>query len=1358
MNVLSWNCRGLGNQRTFQFLKELVTQKKPNFIFLCETKCNKKRTEWVGQQLGFEGSFCVEAQGVGGGLVLYWKEKEEGVLLGFSNNHIDIRIDKVGYPSWRLTGFYGEPNRNRRERTWNLLRTIAGSSSLPWCVIGDVNNILNQEDKKGGQPYPGWLLEGFQKALTDCHLFDLDLTGYPFTWEKSRGTTLWVEIRLDRAMVTEAWTLLFQGAKLFNLETSTSDHSPLFLEPIFVEQSPTNYRFRFENAWLKEPMCFQIVEDCWQRVGVGGILNKLNVCADALSQWGKEITGNFKRRIRECNAEMKLLKKKRDDISMARYSEVRKQLFAIIDQREIFWKQRAKQFWLKEGDQNSKYFHKAASNRRRSNLISKLKNDQGVFVDWENGLSDVVVQYFMSLFSASNTDYREVIDCIDHVVPEMANLELTRPVLEEEVKTAVFQMHPDKSPGPDGMTPTFYQRCWHIVKQDVVGVVQRFFATGAFDEACSDANVVLIPKKKGPETMKDLRPIALCNVLYKIVTKVMTNRMKPFMDSIVADSQSAFIPNRLISDNIMVSFEVLHYLKRKRQGKTGCMALKLDMSKAYDRIEWSFLEAVLTKLGFVDTWVHLIMQCVSSANYKVIHGSHEMGPIAPTRGLRQGDPLSPYLFILCAEGLSALLRKYERQGWIHGCKVANGAPRVSHMLFADDSYLYCQASEVEAHRVRKLLTKFERASGQEVNLSKSSIFFSTNTTTTVRNVISQRLQMSIATEDSFYLGLPSTMSRKKTVVLGYLKDKVRKRLQQWEGKFLSRAGKEVLVKTVAQALPSYAMSVFLLPKEISRSIESMMASYWWQTNKDSGKGIHWLSWDKLCKHKKGGGLGFRNLRDFNLAMLGKQGWRLLTRPDSLVTRVFKARYFPQGDFLSASIGSNPSFVWRSIWESQDLVRKGVRWCIGSGNNIPILQSPWLPDEVNPFVISDHPALSTATVSNILTPDGSRWDVEILDDLFVDRDKHLIMSIPLSDNNLEDHFVWSKETSGFYSVKSAYNLLQRLKGGWHESNDNNFWSKLWSLKLPPKIKNLMWRAAVGCLPTMIQLRTKHVEVSSLCPLWRVETETIIHCLVTCNVIKLCWNRVGIGTTSDTSISFLDWCTLVFSKLNAEKKALVAAVCWAIWNARNELVWKGKTTRVDDIVGFAKHYLNQWNNAQNSVLGTSYSDDQIYDGAEHWSPPLANSIKVNVDAALFDDGRSFGSGMVARDDRGWLIEGRTILAMNMVEPLLAEAISVKEALTWIKLKQWHHVTVESDCLGVVQALRSSICMISLFGQVIQSCKNLLADLSTVEVIFVKRSANSVAHSFARASKLYPDRTFSMESVPTDLLPCLVTEFVG
>uniref|UniRef100_A0A803NSN9 Reverse transcriptase domain-containing protein n=1 Tax=Cannabis sativa TaxID=3483 RepID=A0A803NSN9_CANSA len=616
----------------------------------------------------------------------------------------------------------------------------------------------------------------------------------------------------------------------------------------------------------------------------------------SIDLWGKEITGNFRRRIRECNSELKLLKNKKDDISVARYNE-------------------------------------------------------GQFVDWDNGLADVVVNYFVELFSASDTEGMEVIDSIDQVVPNLANMEFAKPVTEEEMRVAVFQMHPDKSPGPDEMTPAFYQRCWNIVKHDLVMVVQRFFSTGVFDENCSEASVVLIPKKKGPETMKDLRPIAMCNVLYKIVTKVMTNRMKPFMDSIVADSQSAFISGCLISNNIMVSFEVLHYLKRKRQGKTGCMALKVDMSKAYDRIEWRFLEAVLRKLGFIESWVHLIMQCVSTAHYKILHGCHEMGPIVPTRGIRQ-------------------------------------------------------AIEAEACRVQELLRKFEMASGQEVNLTKSSIFFSTNTSVSDRNVISQQLRMSIASEDSFYLGLPSTMTRKKTVVLGYLKERVQKKLQSWEGKFLSRAGKEILVKTVVQALPSYAMSVFLLPKEISHSIESMMATYWWQANKDSGKGIHWISWEKLCKHKKRGAMGFRNLRDFNLAMLGKQGWRLLTRPNALVSRVFKARYFPHCDFLSASIRSNPSFVWRSIWESQEIVKKGVRWCIGTGQDIPILGSPWLPDDINPYVISDHPALSNATVNNLLTVDGLSWDAEVIDDLFMDRDKHLIMEIPLQVESVDTTTIWA----------------------------------------------------------------------------------------------------------------------------------------------------------------------------------------------------------------------------------------------------------------------------------------------------------------------------------------------------------------
>lgn len=294
-------------------------------------------------------------------------------------------------------------------------------------------------------------------------------------------------------------------------------------------------------------------------------------------------------------------------------------------------------------------------------------------------------------------------------------------------------MDPDKAPGPDGMTPAFYQKHWAIVGHDVVELVRMFMQEGMLPEGINDTNVVLIPKKKCPTTVGDLRPISLCNVLVKIITKVMANRMKNMLDGVVSENQSAFIPGRLITDNIMVGYEMIHYLKRKRRGKKGCMAVKIDMSKAYDRIEWEYLRELMSKMGFHDWWVQLVLKCVSSVNYTITHGAREMGPVVPSRGLRQGDPLSPYLFILCAEGLSALIRKYESNQLIKGIKICRAAPSISHLFFADDSYLFCNADDSDALNLMELLQVFEEASGQQVNLMKSSVVYSSNVTRSCRD-------------------------------------------------------------------------------------------------------------------------------------------------------------------------------------------------------------------------------------------------------------------------------------------------------------------------------------------------------------------------------------------------------------------------------------------------------------------------------------------------------------------------------------------------------------------------------------------------------------------------------------------------
>lgn len=200
-----------------------------------------------------------------------------------------------------------------------------------------------------------------------------------------------------------------------------------------------------------------------------------------------------------------------------------------------------------------------------------------------------------------------------------------------------------------------------------------------------------------------------------------------------------------------------------------------------------------------------------------------------------------------------------------------------------------------------------------------------------------------------YLGLPNLLGQKKSVLLGFLNDRIENKIRVWERKPVAKPGQEILIKMVGQSLPNYAMSFFLLPMDLIKNIEKMLTKYWWNSTQKGRKKIHWASWEKLCKHKTTGGLDFRDFQSFNLAMLGKQGWRFLSNPDSLASKVYKARYFRDGNFLNSKLGSNPSSTWRSVWEARELVSAGACWRIGSGASIDILGQPWLADVDNPFI-------------------------------------------------------------------------------------------------------------------------------------------------------------------------------------------------------------------------------------------------------------------------------------------------------------------------------------------------------------------------------------------------------------------------
>lgn len=381
----------------------------------------------------------------------------------------------------------------------------------------------------------------------------------------------------------------------------------------------------------------------------------------------------------------------------------------------------------------------------------------------------------------------------------------------------------------------------------------------------------------------------------------------------------------------MLAFECQHYLKRKSQGKEGYAAIKLDISKAYDRVEWKMVQALLDRMGFGAHWINLVYHCISSVSYCVLQENEEIGPIYPSRGLRQGDPLSPYLFILLAEGLSAMLKRLELRGSLHGISIARGAPRISHLFFADDSLIFIKANQQESATIKATLDVYGKASGQLINYDKSAVSFSANVNRATREqVIMTTLQIHREGAEGRYLGLPAIIGRNKRGILGFIKDRIMDRMQSWTNRFLTKAGREILLKNVIQAIPLHAMSLFLLPKTLIIELERAMNAFWWKGECTNRRGINWREWSYMTNPRSFGGLNFRKLREFNLAMISKQTWRILQNPDSLVAKVFKAKYFPDCSIMSARRGSNPSFIWSSLIETQDRRSFGAIVDGGSG--------------------------------------------------------------------------------------------------------------------------------------------------------------------------------------------------------------------------------------------------------------------------------------------------------------------------------------------------------------------------------------------------------------------------------------------
>jgi hypothetical protein len=1343
MKLISWNCRGLGNPGAVRDLHQMVKEKKPTLLFLMETKSRQNHMEVVRVKLGFDGLFTVDPVGRSGGLALLWRDADDLNIQNFTRRHINAEVRIPGSDQWwYLTCFYGHPVLAKRHESWALLNHLQSFCRGAWLCCGDFNEIVEHSEKWGGSRRRDGQMEQFRSVLEDCGLSDLGFLGPKFTWTNGQFGDNFIKERLDRAVANRAWCALFPNREIRVLAARTSDHNPVMVRSLDVAATTTRFHrnFKFEAHWLADEECLGVIDDAWANdeqngAGLGSTRDRLERCQSKLTRWSDSKFRNHDRVLEEKTKLLAELQRDEDGSNETAIKELKAEIDSILEHEDMKWKQRAKQSWYRAGDRNTPFYHAWASHRRKVNRIVKIRDEDGREWKKQPEIGTAFVRFFQQLFSANdNTDVPTCVNGLEQRVTKDMNATLLREFTSSEVEAALNQMHPLKSPGPDGFSACFYQRAWNTVKVEVCQTVLGYLNHGLFDAAINATHIALIPKIKNPSKVSDYRPISLCNVLYKLISKVLANRLKKVLPHIISPNQSAFIPGRLITDNVLVAFEAMHTMDGRLKGRDGFMALKLDMSKAYDRVEWNYLEAVMRQLGFAERWVSLMMTCIRTVTYSVLVHGKPYGTITPTRGIRQGDPLSPYFFILCAEGLSSLLQRAEENRWITGLPITRGGVRINHLLFADDSLLFCKANMFEWARIQQLLDIYEKASGQKLNKEKTSIFFSTNTRREAKEHIISIAGINSTRRYERYLGLPSLVGKSRMAAFMGIKNRIWERINGWKEKFLSQAGKEVLLKAVVQAIPTYTMSVFQLPKKLCADINSMMSKFWWGHKGNNAK-VAWMSWAKLGRTKDKGGLGYRDLECFNMALLAKQGWRLIQNPQSLVARIIKDKYHPGCSFLESELGNRPSFAWRSIWNSKTLLQKGLIWRVGDGNSIKVWQDPWLPVPSTFKVQSPVTVLPRDSyVRDLIDSDTGWWKIALVHEIFLPEEAVLICGIPICPRRQGDRLEWVGTKNGIYSVKSAYHLakeqFESTNGSCSSySQTSQQWNKVWRIKGAPVVKMFMWQACSEILPTNANLYRKKIIDSPLCPVCELESETVAHVLWACPAAKDVWleSLKSIHKCSLTCANFGAIVDMLDDRLEEDQMQLFAVTARLLWLRRNRWVFHGEFQAPAVLKQHAHDQLRAFMHAD--LIRQVHRPVRQRNGDQRWTKPPVGVTKFNWDAAINVEKQMMGLGIVGRDHNGQICLAVSDCRRFIMDPTTAEAFGAWKLAALCVQLGFSDVILEGDSLEVVQALIREEPTWGRYGALINDTKQHLQQIQRWKICHVRRTANEAAHNLAK-----------------------------
>uniref|UniRef100_A0A803PL04 Reverse transcriptase domain-containing protein n=1 Tax=Cannabis sativa TaxID=3483 RepID=A0A803PL04_CANSA len=1201
----------------------------------------------------------IPADGLAGGLCFLWKKEANVSIERIHNSSFECRVlEPQSHDFWRLLAVYGTPYDEEKGWFWEECTSYMTACDDPWAIIRDLNVIRCKEEKAGGRKFrakDGELLQSF-----------LDDTG-GWTWgsvaTSSRGKT--------------------KGVR--NLPIVASNHGPIILDTL-MKKGKGSRIFRFYEAWLREQSCAEVIKESWEknlnRGGADNLALLLKNTKHALQGWRKKGFGDVDAKIKILEDRLMWIQYQKDvEPWINEEILVRQKITEEWKRSELMWKQRSRELWLMHGDRNSKFFHASTMVRRKRNHIWALHDKNGRRKELERDKGHILIDFFSDLFKSSNPTVPEALEgLITPTISMEENLSLCAFPSSEEIRNQVFQMHPLKAPGPDGMSGIFFPSCWETVGEKVISCVQEFFHNGVLDPDLNFNYICLIPKVLNAKKVELFRPISLCNFALKIITKIMSQRMRMIMDKVISPFQSAFIPGRWIADATLLGQEVVNTV-RKNKSKGGLMAIKMDMHKAYDRIEWPFLKTILRAHGFSSEVIKRIMLCVSSTSYAVLLNGKLLKRCKPSRGLRQGDPIYPFLFLLCHDVLSRLLLRAEKRGDIKGISIARGATPISHLMFADDTMIFARASKQAARCISECIHKYEQWSGQLCSKEKSTILFSRGCASGRKKEIEDTLLIRGSEVGGTYLGNPLILSKNKSNDFSFLIDRLKSKLEGWRAKTLSYVGRLVAIKVVAMALPVYSLSTFTLPRTVCHRMDCMVRRFWWTGGQEKNRFYAPKSWETLCQPKQNGGLGFRKFGDMNKALVAKLAWEMACNEDKLWVKIFKEKFCSWEQFWEVRPKHGDSSVWKGILEARTLIQQGTTTLISNGMDINLWWQPWIPwmsyeDFRSTMEEVREKAPHLRYVADLLNQSKTRWNERYVMYLFGRSLGELIIGIDIVNGLDRDKLVWKSVASGSFSVKATYCL----------DNEERFgpvlpgWSFVWSNKLHPRMGLWLWRMCSGVLPTRDKIRSGNENECLIC---NCMPETPKHLFFECHFARGAWfgSRLAVRSGEIQGNTILDMVVNLCKDRDGGslQKILMCCyvICDGIWKYRNSLLHGGKklelgrfmddvNARFEEFVAVQKDHVRDLSDPSKGLMERT---------------PF-NSNFIVTDGA-FKDGWC-GMAMMGNDPREekWHTRARSEEGKSALD---AELKAIGLALEWAAGMNWRSLTIFSDCKMAVEALQ-------------------------------------------------------------------------